>query len=50
MAKVIIVYESKWGNTKIAAEAIAEGMKEVSGTETTVKEVIRLTKGAAGYA
>ena len=37
MAKVIVAYESKWGNTKLVAETIAEGMKEVS--ETAVREL-----------
>ena len=27
MAKVIVVYESKYGNTKLVAETIMEGMK-----------------------
>jgi len=27
MAKVIVVYESKYGNTKLVAEQIIEGMK-----------------------
>lgn len=31
MAKVIVVYESKYGNTRIAAEEIIAGMKEVPG-------------------
>ena len=39
MAKVIVVYESKWSNTKLVAETIAEGMREVSGTETAVREL-----------
>jgi len=26
-AKVIVVYESKYGNTKLVAEAIVEGMR-----------------------
>jgi NAD(P)H dehydrogenase (quinone) len=37
--KVIIVYESKYGNTKLVAEKIAEGMREVEGTETVINEV-----------
>ena len=44
MAKVIVAYESKFGNTKLVAETIAEGMREVSGTETAgteLKEVDR---------
>ena len=36
--KVIIVYESRYGNTKLVAETIAEGMREVAGVETTVSE------------
>jgi flavodoxin len=40
MAKrVIIVYESKYGNTKLVAEKIAEGMREVEGTEAVVNEI-----------
>jgi len=31
MLKAIIVYESRYGNTKLVAEKIAEGMNEVSG-------------------
>jgi len=38
-ARVIIVYESKYGNTKLVAETIAEGMREVEGVETVVSEV-----------
>ena len=39
MAKVIVVYESKFGNTKLVAETITEGMREVSGIETVVSEL-----------
>lgn len=39
MAKVIVAYESKYGNTKRVAEAIIEGMKEVSGVETVLSEL-----------
>ena len=38
MAKVIVVYESKYGNTKRAAETIIEGMKEISGIEAVLSE------------
>ena len=38
-AKVIVVYESKYGNTKLVAETIAEGLKEVEGLEPVVSEV-----------
>jgi len=38
MAKVIVVYESKYGNTKRAAETIIEGMTEISGIEAVLSE------------
>ena len=39
MAKVIVVYESKYGNTRLVAETIIEGIREVSGTETVLSEL-----------
>ena len=39
MAKVIVVYESKYGNTKLVAETIAEGTTKVEGIETSIKEL-----------
>lgn len=36
MAKVIVVYESKYGNTKLVAETIIEGMNEVEGIEAVL--------------
>ncbi len=36
MAKVIVVYESKYGNTKLVAETIIEGVREVEGIETVL--------------
>ena len=39
MAKVIVVYESKYGNTKLVAETIVEGVKEVSGVEAILSEL-----------
>ena len=38
LAKVIVVYESVFGNTKMVAESIIEGMGEVSGIETTLSK------------
>jgi len=38
-AKVIVVYESKYGNAKLVAETIAEGMREVEGIDAVVSEV-----------
>ena len=37
--KVLIVYESRYGNTKRVAETIGEGMREVEGIETTLSDV-----------
>ena len=39
MPKVIVVYESKYGNTKLVAEEIIAGIKEASNMETTLMEV-----------
>ena len=39
MARAIIIYESKYGNTKRVAEVIAEGMREVPGVEAVLNEV-----------
>jgi len=37
MKRVIVAYESKYGNTKVAAETIVEGMGEVGGIETIIR-------------
>lgn len=39
MARAIIVYESKYGNTKLVAERIAEGINQISGMEAVLTEV-----------
>jgi flavodoxin len=50
MAKAIVVFESRWGNTQQVAEKIAEGMKQVKGVEAVVKEVKDLDPGQlTGY-
>jgi NAD(P)H dehydrogenase (quinone) len=38
MAKVLIVYDSKTGNTETMALAVAKGAEQVSGVEVTVKK------------
>jgi len=38
LAKVIVVYESKYGNTKLVAEKITEGIKEIKEIETVLSE------------
>lgn len=39
MAKIIVVYESKHGNTKLVAEAIIEGINEIEEIETVLSEL-----------
>ena len=39
LAKFIVVYESKYGNTRLVAEAIIDGMREVAGVETVLSEL-----------
>jgi flavodoxin len=39
MLKAFVVYETKYGNTKLVAEKIVEGMREVEGIETSISDV-----------
>ena len=39
MVKVFVVYDTKYGNTKLVSETIVEGMKEVKGIETAISDV-----------
>ena len=39
MVKVFVVYDTKYGNTKLVAEKTVEGMKKVEGIETTISDV-----------
>ena len=39
MKRALIIYESNYGNTRIVAESVAEGMRMVRITDTTLKEV-----------
>jgi len=39
LTKVIVVYESKHGNTKLVAETIIEGMKKIKGIEAALSEI-----------
>jgi flavorubredoxin len=39
LVKVFVVYDTKYGNTKLVAEKIVEGMKEVEGIETAISDV-----------
>jgi len=39
MKRVMVAYESKYGNTKLVAQAIVEGMRGVGGVETMVRRI-----------
>jgi flavodoxin len=39
MVKVFVVYDTKYGNTKLVAEKIMEGLGEVEGIETAIRDV-----------
>ena len=39
LVKVIVIYESKYGNTKQVAEKIAEGIREAEGVEVALREI-----------
>ncbi len=44
MGKILVVFHSQGGNTKAAAEAVAQGAKDVADTETIIKEALKATK------
>jgi flavodoxin len=46
LSKILVVYESKYGNTKRVAETIVEGMRHVDETEITLKEVKNVDSNA----
>jgi flavodoxin len=39
MVKIIVIYESCYGNTKYVAEKILQGINEVNGVKASVKEL-----------
>ncbi len=43
--RVFVIYDSKYGNTKLAAENILEGIKEVGGIETDIGYVKEIDIG-----
>lgn len=50
MVKVIVVYDTKYGNTKHVAEKILEGLGEVEGIDTIIRDVKETDpKNAADY-
>ena len=42
MVKVFVVYDTKYGNTKLVAKKIVEGITEVKGVETAISDVERV--------
>ena len=43
MAKILIIFDSRTGNTEKMASAVAEGAKQVKGVEVDVKKVDKAT-------
>jgi NAD(P)H dehydrogenase (quinone) len=43
LVKILVVYDSKTGNTEKMASAVAKGAEQVSGTEVTVKRAEQAT-------
>ncbi len=43
MGKILIVFHSQSGNTKAAAELVAQGARDISGTEVVVKQALQAT-------
>jgi len=39
MVKVLVVYDTKYGNTRLVAEKIVEGISEVEGVKTAISDV-----------
>ncbi|MFX1508922.1 MAG: flavodoxin family protein [Promethearchaeota archaeon] len=39
MVKVLVVYDTKYGNTKLVAEKIVEGLNEVKEIETAISDI-----------
>ena len=45
MTKVLVVYDSKYGNTKLAAENILQGLSRVKGIEVSISYVKEIDIG-----
>jgi flavodoxin len=39
VVKVLVVYDTKYGNTKLVAETIVEGLDEADGIETSIWDI-----------
>lgn len=50
MVKIFVVYDTKYGNTKLVAEKIVEGIREIEGIETSISDVEKVDlQMVAGY-
>jgi flavorubredoxin len=45
LVKVFVIYDSKYGNTKLAGEAILEGIRDVEGIESTICYIKEIDPG-----
>jgi NAD(P)H dehydrogenase (quinone) len=45
VARILVVYYSRHGNTEKMAQGVAEGARRVAGVEVVVKKVLETTKG-----
>ena len=45
MPKVFVIYDTKYGNTKLAGETIVEGIREVEGIEVSIGYVKEMDIG-----
>lgn len=45
MSKFLIVYDTTYGNTKVVAEKIAQGIEEIEGSTATVRSVKEIRDG-----
>ena len=46
LVRVCIVYDTRYGNTKLVAEEIAEGLMEVEGIKTAISDIEAADLGA----
>src|SRR3990170_7510174 len=50
MVKVLVVYDTKYGNTKLVAEKIVEGLRQEQGVEVEISDVEKTdVDRAAGF-
>jgi len=45
LVKIFIVYDTMYGNTRLVAENIMEGMKEIEGTEIAIRDIEKVDLG-----